>query len=160
MSRFSIGILAIAVGVCGCDSNKPPAYTSVSGTVELDGRPLEKGTIAFTTDGRPPSVMDIVDGRFVGQAMVGSNKVTISSKRKKASAAAKNPGTAAIIEGYKKMQEQRAAQGGGGGGGSYDTSAMDMEEIIPKDYSGDSKQIRVVEAGGQNKFDFLIKSGK
>ena len=47
----------------------------MTGTVNYNGKPLQKGTITFATDGRPPTQMDIFDGKYAGQAMVGSNKI-------------------------------------------------------------------------------------
>ena len=43
--------------VVGCGKgDEAPAYANVSGTVTYNGKPLEKGQITFSTDGRPPSI--------------------------------------------------------------------------------------------------------
>src|SRR5437660_8482687 len=81
LARFTA--LALAIGVVGCGGKgDPPAYANVSGTVTYNGKPLDKGQITFSTDGRPPTMMDIVDGKFTGQAMIGSNKVQVAAFRK------------------------------------------------------------------------------
>src|SRR5438132_8043222 len=81
--RFTV--LALAIGVVGCGQKTgAPAFANVSGTVTYNGKPLEKGQITFATDGRPPTMADIVDGKYTGQAMIGSNKVAIAAFRKSA----------------------------------------------------------------------------
>ena len=147
---------AAALVAAGCGEKKVPSYTSVSGNITFNGKPLEKGIISFSAEGYPPSTMDVVDGKYTGQAMVGSNRVSISAKRK-AEKAASAPGAQERMDGYRKLAEQRAAAGGGGGPAAA-ASYENLEEMIPKDYNADTKQVRVVEAGGENKFDFLIKT--
>lgn len=133
---------------CGDSGDKPPAYANVSGTVLYNGKPLEKGAIAFTMEGRPPSSMDIVDGKFNGQAMVGSNTVSLTARRKAPGARPLPPGAAKQIQGY--AQKQQGAPTG-------DTSTEPTEEIIPPEWGTKSTQQRVVEAGAKNEFEFSIK---
>ena len=54
------------------------------------------------------------------------------------------------------MERARASQGGGRAPDESETG----EETIPADFSSNSKQMRVIEAGVQNKFDFDIKTKK
>jgi hypothetical protein len=101
------------------EQSKAPAYANVSGTVTYNGNPLEEGQItfsvpAFATDGAgppPPTVADIVNGKYTLQAIVGTNRVSITAFRKD----------------------------------------------IPDDYGKNSKQLRVVESGVHNEFDFNIR---
>jgi len=159
MTRIVLFAAAAAVVSAGCGGGtKAPSFANVSGSVTVDGHPLDKGIISFSCEGNPPRTMDIVDGKYTGQAMVGSNTVSISARRK-VEKADPRPGARERMEGEKRMKEQRAAAGGGGGGGGQtDYSSEGTEEMIPKDYNTNSKQNRVVEAGGENKFDFLIKT--
>jgi len=150
LARFSALAMAMAIVSVGCNKSDAPAYANVSGTVTYNGKPLEKGQITFTTDGRPPTAMEIVDGKFSGQAMIGSNKVAVSAFRKSAKER-KIPETA------KKQFEAYQAMNKGGGGGKTDVFDPTMEDFIPAEWGRESKQIRVVEAGGSNTFDFLIK---
>src|SRR5262249_56971611 len=76
-------LLATAVGGGRGDQ---PSYANVKGTVKFNGKPIPKGQITFAMEGRPPSTMDIVDGEYSGQAMVGSNKVSVSAKKKSGTA--------------------------------------------------------------------------
>src|SRR5206468_3845522 len=76
--------------VVGCQQADKPIYANVKGTVRYNGKPIEKGLITFAIEGRPPTMMDIVDGKFSGQAMVGSNRIMVSAKRKTATPAKLN----------------------------------------------------------------------
>lgn len=141
--------LAVAIAaVVGCgNSDGALPYANVSGTVTYNGKPLEKGIITFSTDGRPPSAMDIVDGKFAGQAMVGSNKVSVIAYRKGAKARAVPPEAVAQMKAYEAMNKGQTSE-------SFDPS---MEDYIPPEWGTESKQMRVVEAGGANDFQFEIK---
>src|SRR5262249_2256013 len=83
LGLFLFLLLAIVVG---CQQGDKQNYANVSGTVTYNGQPIDKGQIIFAMEGRPPSTMDIVEGKFAGQAMVGSNKVSVSARKKAASA--------------------------------------------------------------------------
>ena len=143
--------LLLAIGVVGCSpSDKPPAFTNVSGTVTYNGKPLDKGQITFATDGRPPTVADIVDGKYTGQAMVGQNRVQIAAFRKAAKARELPETAKKQVQAYQALNKS----GGGGTAAEFDPS---MEDYIPEEYGKASKQLRAVEAGAPNTFDFNIK---
>jgi hypothetical protein len=137
--------------VVGCGDENKPKYANVSGTVNYNGKPIEKGTITFSVVGQAPTVADINDGKFTGQAMVGTNTISISAKKKgKSQLPSGEAGKAAEIQikGYKqKLQSE-------GGGGDYDPT---MVEYIPAEWNTESKQTRVVETGAANNFEFDIK---
>ncbi len=142
--------------LAGCsNSDKPPSYVNVAGSVNFDGKPLTNAIIIFSTDGRPPSQIQIIDGQYNGQAMVGSNKISISAKRK--GGGAENSRITGVDKSrISGMEKARASQGGGLAPDESETG----EETIPADFSSNSKQMRVIEAGVQNKFDFDIKTKK
>ena len=148
----SIGFLTLVlVLVVGCTSgDKPPAYANVSGTVNYNGKPIEKGKITFATDGRPPSTTDIIDGKFTGQAMIGSNKVVISAMRKMTGAKKLRPQAEAMVKGYSEKMKGEV----GGFPIDYDP---DAEDYIPPEWGQASTQIRVIEAGGATNLAFEIK---
>jgi hypothetical protein len=142
-------VLATLVG-CGAGA---PKYASVKGTVTYNGKPIEKGQITFALPGLPPSTMDIDDGKFNGQAMVGENKVAVSMMKRVANPP-KQPKEAEIM---RKGYAERAKASGGredGGSGEYDPSIV---EVIPPEWGMQGKQTRVVEAGSTNEFEFNIK---
>ena len=152
MNRL-LGLLPflILVMAVGCHGNKP-VYANVKGTVTFNGKPIEKGLITFAVEGKPPATSDIVDGKFSGQAMVGSNKVTVSAKKKTAAPPKLDKHADAQIKGYMKF---KAGPGEFGGPPlDYDPTLV---EYIPPEWGTQSKQMRVVEAGAPNEFDFAIK---
>ena len=55
---------ALAGPLAGC-GKRGPALAEVSGTVTLDGQPLERGTITFEATGLRPATAKILDGRIV-----------------------------------------------------------------------------------------------
>ena len=148
----SIGFLTLVlVLVVGCgQGDKPPAYANVSGTVNYNGKPIEKGKITFSTDGRPPSTTDIIDGKFTGQAMVGSNKIVISAMRKISGDKKLRPQAQVMVRGYTEKMKGQV----GGAPIDYDP---DAEDYIPKEWGQESNQIRVIEAGGSSNLAFEIK---
>jgi hypothetical protein len=140
--------LAVAIGVVvGCGKGKAPSYANVSGAVTYNGKPIEKGQIVFASDGRMPTQADIVDGKYTGQAMVGSNRVSISAFRKAAKARELPPTAQKQMKVYMEMNK----------GGATEQSDLSLEDYIPDEYGKNSKQIRVIEAGVPNQFDFNIK---
>lgn len=142
----------ILAAVVGCQRGDKALYANVKGSVTFNGKPIDKGQITFALEGRPPSTMDIVDGKFNGQAMVGSNKVSVSAKRKGAGPTLSKDAQTQI-KGY--TERFKAAPGQfGGPPADYDPS---MVEYIPKEWNTESRQMRVVEAGAANDFEFNIK---
>jgi hypothetical protein len=143
---FLFLVLAVVVG---CQEGKKH-FANVSGTVTYNGHPIEKGYIQFQMEGNPPTSMDINDGKFNGQAMVGSNRVSVSAKKKAAKAPALPPEALVQIKGYqaKKKNEE------GGPSGDLDLS---MVEYIPPEWGSASKQTRVIEPGS-NELQFEIRA--
>ena len=150
--------LLIILTVVGCQGGDKPKYANVKGKVTFNGKPIEKGQITFALEGRPPSTMDIVDGRFSGQAMVGSNKVSVSAKKKSAAAPQVKGGAAAAKDAEAQMKGYMKWKAPGEFGGpplDYDPT---MVEYIPPEWGTRSTQMRVVEAGAANDFEFNIKA--
>src|SRR5207245_4685362 len=100
----------ILVTVIGCQQGDKQTYANVKGTVTFNGKPIEKGQISFALEGRPPSTMDIVDGKFSGQAMVGSNKISVSAQKKSATPRKLSKDAQVQIKGY---QEKKRGEPGG-----------------------------------------------
>jgi hypothetical protein len=143
--------LALAIGVVGCaKQDEGPPYANVSGTVMYSGKPLPKGQITFSCDGRPPSPMDIVDGKFAGQAMVGSNQVSVAAFRKATKERAIPKEAQAQYKAYQALNKS-------GGGGTLENFDPSMEDYIPDEWGKNSTQVRVVKAGAANEFQFNIK---
>ena len=143
-------LFLILATVVGCGQENKPTYTNVKGKVTYNGKPIEKGQITFTVEGQPPTSMNIVDGAFNGQAMVGSNKVSVSAKKKSATAPKLSAQAETQIKGYMKYKNAKE----GGPTGEYDATLVDY---IPPEWGLQSKETRVVEAGSTNEFEFHIK---
>src|SRR3954453_7953140 len=105
-------LFVILVTAVGCQSGDKQTFANVKGTVTFNGTPIEKGQITFAMEGRPPSTMDIVDGKYSGQAMVGSNKISISAKRKTAAAPKLTKDAENQTKGYKEWMKGKGEGGG------------------------------------------------
>jgi hypothetical protein len=143
-------ILVLATAV-GCSQGSGRQYANVKGTVKYNGKPVEKGEISFTIEGNPPSAMDIIDGEFHGQAMVGSNKVSVIALKKSATGGPKLDANAkAQIQGYMKYKREDA----GNSSSNFDPTMVDY---MPPEWGTNSKHRLVVEAGAPNDFTIIIK---
>jgi hypothetical protein len=150
---LSFLLLLILLMVVGCKGGDRQIYANVTGTVKFNGKLIDKGEITFALEGRPPSTMDIIDGKFSGQAMVGSNKVMVSAKKKGTAPQQLDEHAKTQIAGYMKWAKKGEF---GGPPSDYDPT---MVEYIPAQWNTDSKQMRVVEAGAANDFQFDIRAG-
>lgn len=87
MKRWS-PLLGLAFGVCllltGCPDDKKGAKTAqVSGTVNLDGKPLAEGDITFAGDpGTAPDTLKVTNGAFQGAVKLGKKKVEVRAYKK------------------------------------------------------------------------------
>ena len=141
-------LLLVPAMVVGCGGDAPK-YANVKGTVTFNGQPIEKGTITFALPGRPPSTMDIADGKFNGQAMVGENRVSVSAMKRLANAPKLPPQAESFMKGMHQGKREDA-----GSISEYDPNAVDY---IPQEWGLQGKQTRVVEPGSTNEFEFNIK---
>jgi len=72
-----VPLLAVGLALSGCGPAEP-VKVPVRGTVLLDGRPLDEGTVYFKTI-QEGSVerMDVQDGKFEGTAELGERRVEV-----------------------------------------------------------------------------------
>lgn len=81
MSRFClalcIGLSILGNSGCGGGAKAPVVdpVAPVKGTITLDGKPLPTGELHFSTLGVPPSVLQVKDGAFAGNAPIGEDLV-------------------------------------------------------------------------------------
>lgn len=125
-------LLALFAFVAGCGPSGP-TFAIVKGKVELDGKPLASGKVAFTQQGIPQDLLDVNDGVFEGKAKVGKAKVEILSFR---------PGK--IPDMYKDAKDKEKYQF--------------LENIIPAAYNSESKITADITASGPNEFQFSAKT--
>ena len=152
MRQALLFLFLVFAMVAGCQQDEKRSYANVSGTVTYNGTPIEQGFITFQMEGNPPTTMDIVNGKFNGQAMVGSNKVSVSAKKRNEKAPALRPEALAQIQGYQKFKKPEE----GGPSGELD---LNMVEYIPPEWGSASKQTRMIEPGN-NELQFEIRATK
>ena len=106
----------------------------VSGTVKLDGKPLQSGRIVFdASNGQAPASISILDGKYDDVAPIGKCKVTINSSKKTT------------------MREITKMDGPG-----HD-EVMEIN-LLPERYNAKSEISKDVSIDGPNVFDFDIQS--
>jgi hypothetical protein len=148
MKRLLLSLLFLLLAmVVGCGGGRQ-SYAKVKGTVTFNTKPVEKGEVIFTVQGRPASVIEIVDGKFAGQAVIGENRVSISARKKSAKAPSFSPEVQHQRKVYKDM-----------GKGNDPTPDADLATVdyIPPEWGTASKHTYAVEAGAPNEFEFNIK---
>jgi len=137
-------LLAVALVQCvGCGGSSGPERASVSGQVTFDGKPIEKGSIAFIPDGTtvgPTAGAIIENGRYKTQSgggpVLGSHRVEIVAHR---------PG----------KQVEVAGIGGAGAGPSAAGAVQQTEMYIPDQYNTKSTLTVTIKSGG-NAQDFKL----
>jgi hypothetical protein len=147
--RFLLCLLLVTF--VGCQRGNEPKYANVKGKVTYNGSPIEKGEISFAMGGQPPSTMKIVDGEFNGQAMIGSNTISVNAWKK--SPTAPKPSAAANIQIQGYLEKFKHAPNEGGPSVEYDPTLVNY---IPPEWGIQSKETRVVESGSANEFEFNI----
>ena len=131
--RIQLATAALAVflyGAAGCSQG--PTYYPVSGSVTVDGKPLEHGDIVFVDlSGRyGPDPGKIEDGRFQFKAKAGKKRVEISASK--------------ILPG--------GARGAGG--------EPVPEEFLSSEYNTRSKLTGEVKPEGPNTYEFKLHARK
>ena len=149
-NALRIALILLLAPVAGCGGTKN-VYAKVKGTVTLNGKPLDKGTIIFSVVAKPATVLTITDGKFSGQAVVGTNTISVSVKKKSAVAQKMPPQAAMQMKAYR-------AKGVSQGGADPNASTDSLIEVIPAEWNTASKQVREVESGAANEFEFDIKT--
>ena len=122
-----IGALVI---LAGCNDSKTPT-AKVSGTVKLDGEPLDEGTIMLYGDGgTAPDTFDVKNGKFEGQAKLGKKRVEIHAYK----------------QGPKAKMDKEEIEGSG------------KEERIPARFNSESKVTAEVTGSGISPVEFKVES--
>jgi len=123
------GLLFVCLLVVGC-GDKQAKMAQVSGTVDLDGKPLSSGEISFVGEaGTAPDVLQVENGAFSGKVKVGKKKVEVRA--------------------YKTEKAPPSATGG----------AMESKvNYIGKAYNENSKLTAEVSDSGVNPNKFDVKT--
>jgi hypothetical protein len=132
---LTLGLAALALA--GCDGNKraPDAKRAkVSGTIKVDGKPVQSGRIVFDLqNGQAPASISILDGKYDDMAPIGKCKVMITSTKKTT------------------MREMTKMDGPG-----HD-EVMEIN-LLPDRYNTKSEITKEVTEAGPNTFDFDLQS--
>lgn len=136
---WTISTAALLCLFSGCGRDDGPATYQVSGTVTLDGKPVEDGQIVFRAVGGTDKAYagKVTNGTFSFPSTAGQKQVEISS-----------------------LQEATAKKGmiGGISGDpvSPENPAVVVTEKIPARYNAQTTLTADVTSGGPNKFDFEL----
>jgi hypothetical protein len=130
---FAGALTALAFSLAGCGSGEIPRY-QVTGTVTIDGEPVEEGEIYFHDVAREVDSDhgQIVDGEYTFRAKAGKKRVEI---------------TAFKLIGVTEIEGRPDKSG-----------APILEALIPPEYNTMSKLTVDVEPDDQNEFPFDLKS--
>jgi hypothetical protein len=135
--RFHCLVLALAALCASGCNNDPRGRQAISGTVNVDGKPLEKGNISFQpTEGQATS----------GGAMVAGGKFNI-------------PKDSGLVPGKYRVSINAPVPGTGG---KADENSLPGDppappkELLPKDWNSDSKQFIEIKSSGPFTFPFEV----
>lgn len=141
LSGFACLVLLAADG---CRKTDGPQTYPVSGTVTLDGKPLDTGEILFRSEGGTAATYagKISAGKYSLSATAGKKRVEITSTQ--------------IVPG------KQGERGGTPGDPISETNTAHIyEEVIPEDYNQKSTLTADVSPTGSNPINFTLKrSGK
>ncbi len=132
--QIFVGFLSSAVTllcITGCGPESNTAY--ISGTVSIDGKPTDKGSISFIpVNGQGPTAgAEIKDGKFNSQAALGECKVEVRVPK---------------VVGKKKLYD------------TPDSPIQDvMEEVLPSKFN-EASELRIDIKKGTNTKDWDLKT--
>jgi hypothetical protein len=127
----ALAMLTLSIVVVGCGQKGPQKY-HVAGTVSLDKKALENGTLIFypTTGGGDADVATIRKGEYACEVKPGPKRVEITAQRP-------------------MVPEKLGPMGG-----------PNMEQYLPQKYNKKSELTAEIKASGTNKVDFALESAK
>jgi hypothetical protein len=125
--------------VAGCGKSDPSGRVAISGSVTFQGKPLDQGTIQFTS-------ADAGGKAAISGGMIKDGKFSV-------------PADKGLPPGKYRVQISSPDTGSAGAAPAMPGDPAPVaKERIPPEYSGhDSKQEVTVNASGKNHFEFDIK---
>ena len=139
--RGSVLVLVLSLLSAGCGESDDLPREAVTGTVNLDGKPLEKGSIQFSpVQGNPGAVVE-------GGSMIADGKFSISKDR-------------GLVPGkYQIAIYAGGSRGAGKGAMKPETGGpAPSKEPIPAKYNAKTELSEEVKKGGPNDFKFDLTS--
>lgn len=144
--RLCLGcaVSLLVLGAIGCGSGNPLGRKAVSGRVTLDDQPLEQGSISFEPETKEK-------GGVRSGATIAAGEYAMTADK------GLPPGKY-IVRIY--ASEGAAPAPGASPGGELPApgSQLPGKSLIPPQYNVKSDLVREVTAGGDNRFDFQLKS--
>ncbi|HEV7280106.1 MAG TPA: hypothetical protein VGN57_07835 [Pirellulaceae bacterium] len=126
------GSLALLVLFSGCEPPPPPVYP-VSGTVNLDGKPMAEGEVAFvSTEEGVRDTLPVRDGKFQGEIRAGQRKVEVAAYR----------------------EERQGVEMYG------DQAPISRVNYVDPQFNSQSKLVASVNTSSANEYTFDVKSRK
>jgi hypothetical protein len=124
---YSVLVLSGLLFLAGCGQSGPAEY-SVTGSVTLDGQPIEQGEVQFIPADKQgtPQTGQIVNGKFECRVSEGQKRVEITATRESPTPAA--------------------------------DGLPNFVSYIPAAYNSQSTLTAEVKAGGDNAFTFTLQS--
>ena len=142
-------VLSLILSGCG-ESAKPSRGVPVSGTITMDGVPLEGASVTFMNDSFVGYGTTDSSGKYrlVQGALAGTNKVTISKIEWGGDVVFDDPAS-----GMDRGQMEAAALGNAG----MDTPEL-PKDLVPEEYSNPAKTKLTfdVPSGGESGVDFSL----
>ncbi|HID74576.1 MAG TPA: carboxypeptidase regulatory-like domain-containing protein [Planctomycetaceae bacterium] len=162
MSRFCLTsvVLLTAVGLVGCGGGGPKKV-KVTGTVTLDGKPVDGAAVAFSPKGeggQAAGTMTDASGRYEMEVVPGSYGVKITKSAGGTAETGEEPaGSEEDPSAAYAAAEQAGEDVMGAGGGGEEAGG----NLLPAQYadpatSGFSAEVK---DGAENVFNFDMKSG-
>lgn len=132
------GMIMAAACLAGCTKTDPSGRQAISGTVTLQGKPLDRGTISFTS-------LDPKVAALTG-AMIKDGKFSVSADK------GLPPGTYRV----RISSADTGSVGTASGAEAPGESGPAAKERIPPEFGTQSKQEVTITKDGKNYFEFNI----
>jgi len=162
----SLLLFSLFLSLCGCGRGNYPEVATVTGTVTLDGQPLDGAEVTFAPPaGRSSSGRTGPDGRYslsytknIEGAVLGTHRVMIRKIIEDYSKA--SPRAAAIDAKQAALDQAQGFIPDDDAPVSRGLPAIEPELInkAPERYSGPDSVLTAVVEAGRNSFDFALES--
>lgn len=153
--KFCVALLPLCTLLLGCGGGNLPPTVAVTGTVTLDGKPVEGASVNFLSDAGSITASGKTDasGKFQLKTTVGSQSVDGAILGRHQVAVVKTESEGQSISDPKEMMSKMAEN-------PAITSDFKVKNIIPTKYSNPTQSGLTAEVteGGANDFTFDLKS--
>lgn len=153
--KFCFALLPLFTLILGCGGGNMPSTVAVTGTVTLDGNPVEGASVNFLSDAGSITASGKTDagGKFTLKTVIGSQSVDGAILGRHKVAVVKTESDGQAITDPKEMMSKMAEN-------PAITSDFKVKNIVPNKYSNPTQSGLTAEVteGGANDFTFDLKS--